>query len=187
MADVAPLIVFVTAYDEHAIRAFDAGALDYLLKPVERERFATMMERVRQRVATASGDEMRQHLQAVLRLVGTGAPAATAPARVAVGTRDRTTLLDPAAIDRVDAEGNLIHVLAGRERFSFRETLTAFADRLPPGMFVRVNRATLVNVARVRHVEPWFNGDYVLQLVDGSKVTSGRAYRDGLRQVLGLR
>ncbi len=182
-----PVVVVVTAFDEHAIRAFEHGAVDYLLKPVQRDRFQRTIERVQRRLTGMSQEDLRLHLDAVLRLVRGPGSVESAPARVAVRVRDRTTLLDPAEIDRVDAEGNVLHVQTARGRYSFRETLTAFAERLPAGMFVRVNRATVLNVARVRCVEPWFNGDFVLVLTDGTKVTSGRAYRSDVRARLGLK
>lgn len=182
-----PVVVFATAYDEHALRAFEVGAVDYLLKPVERERFRTTMDRVKARLDGMSAGELRAHLAAVRRLLAPAGDATPATTRVSVKVKDRIVLLDPAQIDRVDAEGNVIHVQVGRERLSFRETLTSFAERLPASAFVRVNRSTLVNVARVRYAEPWFNGDYVLVLVDGSKVTSGRTYREGVRALLGMR
>jgi two-component system LytT family response regulator len=181
LGDECPLVIFVTAYDEHAIRAFEVNALDYLLKPVERERLAATLARARERLATRPASEIQAQLHAVLLGMGTGAPA-----RVAVRTGTRVLLLDPATIDRVEADGNTLTLHAGRERVEFRETLTAFEARLPPGRFVRVSRSTVVNLASVRQVEPWFNGDYVLILADGAKVTTGRTYRDRVRAALGL-
>jgi len=181
LGDECPLVIFVTAYDEHAIRAFEVNALDYLLKPVQRERLAATVARARERLATRSASEIQAQLHAVLRGMGAGAPA-----RVAVRTGTRVLLLDPATIDRVEADGNTLTLHAGRERVEFRETLTAFEARLPPGRFVRVSRSTVVNLASVRQVEPWFNGDYVLILADGAKVTTGRTYRDRVRAALGL-
>lgn len=181
LGDECPLVIFVTAYDEHAIRAFEVNALDYLLKPVQRERLAATLARARERLATRSASEIQAQLHAVLLGMGAGAPA-----RVAVRTGTRVLLLDPATIDRVEADGNTLTLHAGRERVEFRETLTAFEARLPPGRFVRVSRSTVVNLASVRQVEPWFNGDYVLILTDGAKVTTGRTYRDRVRAALGL-
>jgi two-component system LytT family response regulator len=110
-----------------------------------------------------------------------------APApRVAVRTGTRVLLLDPESIDRVEADGNILTAHLGRERVEFRETLTAFHARLPPGHFLRVSRSSVVRLACVRQVEPWFHGDYVLILADGSKVVTGRTYRDRVREALGL-
>lgn len=183
LGDECPLVIFVTAYDEHAIRAFEVNALDYLLKPVQRERLAATLARARERLTTRTASEIQAQLHAVLSSLGMGTGA---PARVAVRTGTRVLLLDPATIDRVEADGNTLTLHAGRERVEFRETLTAFEARLPPGRFVRVSRSTVVNLASVRQVEPWFNGDYVLILADGAKVTTGRTYRDRVRAALGL-
>jgi two-component system LytT family response regulator len=185
LGDACPLVIFITAYDEHAIRAFEVNALDYLLKPVQRERLAATVERARERLSTRPAGEFQAQLEAALRTLAASSPAA-APARVAVRTGSRTLLVDPTTIDRVEADGNILTLHAGRERVEFRETLGAFEGRLPPRHFVRVSRSTVVNVASVRQVEPWFHGDYVLILADGAKVVTGRTYRERVRAAFGL-
>lgn len=186
LGDRAPAIVFTTAYDQHAVAAFEADAMDYLLKPIERPRFVRTLDRIRTRLRERARVDMHTHVAAMLRGLGAGASAAGSGPRVAIRTRERTTLVDPAHIDRVDADGNTLHVTAGRERYSFRETLASFAERLPAAQFVRVSRSTIVRIDRVRHVEPWLNGDYTLVLEGGSKTTTGRTYREQIRAALSL-
>jgi two-component system LytT family response regulator len=182
-----PLVVFVTAYDEYAVRAFAVNAVDYLLKPVTRERFAATITRVLARLGVNDAADLRARLDAVLaHLERPVPPTVPAAARIAVKANGRTVMLAADAIDRAEADGNTLRVFAGRDTLESRETLTRFEARLPPGMFVRASRAALVNVARVRHIEPWFHGDFVLVLLDGTKLTSGPTYRDRVRAAFGL-
>jgi two-component system LytT family response regulator len=180
--DPLPLIVFVTAYDEHAIRAFEVNAADYLLKPVSRERLAATIARVTARLGGGETGGTKAQLDAIVQHASAGA----LPPRVAIRVDGRVVLLAAHTIDRVEADGNTLRAHVGRETFDFRETLTAFEARLPAGRFLRVSRSALVNVERVRHAEPWFHGDYVLVLTDGAKVVTGRTYRDRVRAALGL-
>lgn len=186
-----PVVVFVTAYDQHALEAFEVHAFDYLLKPVARDRFAEAVARARRRLESDASGDLPARLAALL---GGGdgqrAPVSTsasAPApRIPLRAGERFVMVDPGDIDRVEVDGNLVQVTAGGERFVFRETLAAFEARLPAGRFVRVHRSLVVNVDRIRQVEPWFHGDYLLLLADGSKVVTGATYRDRVRAALGL-
>ena len=180
-----PLVVFVTAYDEHALRAFEVHAFDYLLKPIERHRFDSTIERVLRRLAADADAGAGDRLQALMRSLGRGA-APAAPARVPLRSGDAFVLVDPGDIDRVEVTGNTLEVLVSGQRFTFRDTLGGFLEKLPPGRFLRVHRSMLVNVDRIRRVEPWFNGDLVLTLSDGSRAITGRTYRDAVRRALGL-
>ncbi|HEX8246063.1 MAG TPA: LytTR family DNA-binding domain-containing protein [Longimicrobium sp.] len=182
-----PVVVFVTAYDQHALEAFEVHAFDYLLKPVARDRFAEAVARARQRLQNDAPDDLPARLAALLGSGDAPRPPATAPAaRIALRAGERFVMVDPADIERVEVDGNLVQVTAAGERFVFRETLAAFEARLPPGRFVRVHRSLVVNLDRIRQVEPWFHGDYLLVMADGSKVVTGATYRDRVRAALGL-
>jgi two-component system, LytTR family, response regulator len=184
LGEPMPLVVFVTAFDEHALRAFELHALDYLLKPIERDRFRLTMERVLRRLESNTAGELVPRLRALLATVeGRGGAA---PARLSLRSGEGFVVVDPAEIDRVAVDGNTIRVFVGRESYAFRDTLAAFEARLPPRGFVRVHRSLLVNVERIRRVEPWFNGDLVLTLSDGTQVVTGRTYREQVRRALGL-
>jgi two-component system LytT family response regulator len=178
-----PFIVFVTAYDEHAIRAFEAQALDYLLKPVTRERLRTTVERLAARLETESPAEVALRLERVVAsLTNTGAPS-----RVAVQQDGRVLLLDPDDIDWVEVQENYLALHVGRARYLLRSAMSALEERLPSGKFLRIHRARLVNIERVREIQPWFHGDYVLVLADGTRLLSGPTYRERLQELIGAR
>ncbi|MCC6243865.1 MAG: response regulator transcription factor [Gemmatimonadaceae bacterium] len=187
-ADV-PLVVFVTAYDQYAVHAFEAEAVDYVLKPIDPERFRLTLDRLRRRLR--DGDTVAQlaPLRGVLERLERAAPApssSSAPTKFLVRRPGRVTFVDVAQIDRVESDNNDVRLFIGREQLQSRETLSSIEQRLPADGFVRVHRSCIVNLARVRHVEPYFHGDLVLVLQDGSKITTGRSYRDRVRRVLGL-
>jgi two-component system, LytTR family, response regulator len=194
-----PAVVFVTAYDEHAVRAFDVHAADYLLKPVDPERFRVAVARVRGRLGEA--DAARRHAQLVA-ILGAGAgdtaalPPAPAGLPVASGTpRYRERLLAKvdgrmyfvraADIDWVEAEGNYVRLHVGREAHLIRETMADLERDLDPATFARIHRSTIVNLDRVREMQPWFSGEYVVILHDGTRLKLSRWYRDRLEARLG--
>ena len=177
-----PAIVFVTAYDEFALRAFDVHAVDYLLKPVDAERLARALERVRatlRRRADAAPDE---------RLIALLRELRTRPAyldRVAVRVDQRLLLVRTPQIDWIEGEGNYVRLHIGKQSLLMREKMGVLENRLDPGAFVRIHRSTIVNLERVAVVEPLIDGDFVFVLADGRRLTSTRMYRDRVREVLG--
>jgi two-component system LytT family response regulator len=177
-----PLVVFVTAYSEHAIRAFEAQAFDYLLKPLTRERVALTVERVLQRLDAESAADLAVRLE---HLLGELAPAATRARRIPVQVDGRVLLLDTAQVDWVEVEDNYLGIHVGRTRYALRGALTALEERLPPGQFLRIHRARLVNVDRIREIQPWFHGDYVVVMAEGTRLISGPTYRDRVRELIG--
>ena len=195
-----PVIVFVTAFAEHALRAFDAAAVDYLVKPFDDSRFAASLARARTLVT-------QRRLTAVVRdLVPPdgAAPAAATPRaaeeveeptelelgergleRVLVRTHDRVKVIPVAAIDWIAAEGNYVRIVAGKEHPLHRSTLAEFEARLDQARFVRVHRSAIVNLERVRELREVSRGEYAVVLADGTKLKVSRARRPRLEQLLG--
>jgi len=169
-----PAVVFVTAYDEHALRAFDVHAVDYVLKPIDRHRFRTAVERARRRLAHAPGQLDRRIAAALGEL---GRPAHDYAKRLAIKGDGRVILVDVDEVDRLEAAGNYVEVHSGARRHLVRETMASLEARLDPARFVRVSRSSIVNAARVRELQPMFNGDFVVVLRDGTKVAGSRRYR----------
>lgn len=160
-----PAVIFVTAYDEYAIRAFDVHAIDYLLKPIEPERFRKALARVQKRDLLAMLDE-----RPIDRLV--------------IRTRSKVSFLKPSEIDWIEADGKHAVLHAGRGSHVVRHTLTRLEQRLIPHGFVRVHRSAIVNVDRIKELEPWFHGEYVVVLKDGTKLTSSAAHSQALHRII---
>jgi two-component system LytT family response regulator len=175
-----PVVVFVTAWPQHAVQAFDASAVDYLLKPFTLERFQRTLVRVRERLAAPPGD-LRQQLQHLLQELR---PAAGAE-RLVVKTGSQTLLVPVEDIDWVESAGNYVTLHVGREQHLLRETMAELEARLASRRFARVHRSALVNVDRIHSLAPTLSGDHRLVLRDGQELTLSRTYRARLEQVLG--
>ncbi|HEY0139883.1 MAG TPA: LytTR family DNA-binding domain-containing protein [Thermoanaerobaculia bacterium] len=183
-----PAVVFVTAYDEHALRAFDVHAVDYVLKPIDRHRFRTAVERARRRLADAPGQQLEEgelsldrRIAAALRELGR--PAQDYAKRLAIKGDGRVILVDVDEVDRLEAAGNYVEVHSGARHHLLRETMASLEARLDPARFVRVSRSSIVNGDRVRELQPMFNGDFVVVLRDGTKVAGSRRYRAGFEML----
>ncbi|MGN6183099.1 MAG: LytR/AlgR family response regulator transcription factor [Thermoanaerobaculia bacterium] len=169
-----PAVIFVTAYDEHALRAFDVHAVDYVLTPIDRHRFRTAVERARGRLAHAPA-QFDRRIAVVLGELGR--PAQDYAKRLAIKGDGRVILIDVIEVDRLEAAGNYVEVHSGVRRHLVRETMASLEARLDPARFVRVSRSSIVNAERVSELQPMFNGDYVVVLRDGTTVPGSRRYR----------
>ena len=175
--DPLPAVVFVTAYDAYAIRAFDVHAVDYLLKPIEPRRFATALDRVR----AALGGQGDRRLDDLLDAL---AERDTPLDRLVIRTRSAVSFVKPSEIDWVEAEGKHVKLHLGRETHRIRRQLGALEVRLAPHGFVRVHRSAIVNVDRIQKLEPWFHGEYVVTLKDGTRLTSSAAHSAALHRLV---
>jgi two-component system, LytTR family, response regulator len=175
-----PATVFVTAYDHHAIKAFEVVATDYLLKPFDERRLESTLERLRGRVRqTAEGTESR-----ILHLLEELRGRRRYPDRIAVEEGDHMVFVPARTIDWIEAKGKHSLVHAGTTTYLIREGLTSVTSRLDPADFIRVHRSAVVRIDRIKEVHRWFRGDYHLVLTDGTKLTSGATFREALQQVL---
>lgn len=171
-----PLVIFVTAFDEHAVRAFEAQAFDYLLKPFKPARLRAALARAREQLARRQPDEVTQKLLALLDSRTPAAPAHLT--RIAVRDRDRVRFVKTAEIDWLEASGNYVVLHAGKENHVVRETLTALEHQLSPREFLRLSRSAIVNLERIRQVEPAFNDEHVVVLTDGTRLPLTRGLRE---------
>jgi two-component system LytT family response regulator len=172
------VVIFVTAYDRHAVQAFEVNAMDYLLKPFDAPRFRGALERARQRIRERGSAETAARLAAVL---GELTARARYARRVAVETAGGVRLLDAGEIDWVEADGNYLRLHAGAQTHLVRQTLREMEERLDPREFLRIHRSAMVRIDRIREITPWFRGTYDVVLASGARLRSGRAFRDRLR------
>jgi len=178
--DRMPATVFVTAYDEYAVRAFEVQALDYLLKPFGRQRFQSALERARRHLERERQGEMAGRLAELLR-TGRQEPAGE---RLLVKSGGRVSFVEVESIDWVEAEGNYVRIHAGEHVHLMRETMSGLIDRLGAHRFFRIHRSRIVNIKRVKELLIAGGGDYQVVLVDGTKLGLSRLYRDALQEQL---
>jgi len=177
-----PVVIFVTAYDEHALRAFEFHALDYLLKPIDPERFATALNRARQQLALREKSEATDRIMAMLRRQRSGPEYLD---RFLIKSRGRVHFIAATDIDWIEAAGNYVKLHAGADNHLIRETMAALEEKLDPGQFLRIHRSSIVNIDRVKELHPMFNGEYAVLLRDGTELTLSRTYRSKLQGRLG--
>lgn len=178
-AERMPLVVFATAYDRFAIEAFEAHAVDYLLKPIDPDRLARTIEFVRRRLAE-SGSGGGADLGALLSKVNPGYPR-----KLAVKSGGTIHVVDVDAIDWIEADGNYVTIHAAGASYLHRETLQGIERRLDPERFARIHRSHLVNLDRVRRLEPDRHGDYAVVMDDGTRLTLTRTWREGFLERFG--
>jgi len=177
-----PVIIFVTAYDQYALRAFEVHALDYLLKPFDRERFDKALQRAKRQIERERAGTMNRELVALL------ADLKSRPKpleRLVIKTGGRVFFLRVDEIDWIEAAANYVRLHAGKEAHLLRETINGLAAKLDPDKFLRIHRSIIVNLERVKEMQPWFHGDFVIIMQDGAQLTSSRNYREQLRKLLG--
>lgn len=201
--DRMPAVIFVTAYDQHALAAFEVHAVDYLLKPVNRQRFARAIDRVvrllrSQETGDGTADVPRREgardvgpaaaprdptpLARVLEAIE---PARAGADRLTVRVGDRMLYLRMQDIDWIEASDDVARLHVGKQVFDHRITLAQLEQRLPARTFVRVHRSAIVNVERIREFQPWFQGDWIIVLADGTRVQTGKSYRARVRELIG--
>jgi two-component system LytT family response regulator len=173
-----PAVIFVTAYERYALKAFEVHAVDYLLKPFDHGRFRTAMERAIVRVRSGRSSELSGRLEMLLNRLARD----RSPDRITLKVDHRHILIDAATIDCIEVSDKVVLVQTAEQIYRVRETLNRIERRLPPEQFVRIHRSVIVNIKRVKEIQTWFQGDYVLILNNGKRVMSGRAYRDVVRR-----
>lgn len=178
-----PPVIFITAYDHYAVRAFEFHALDYLLKPFDRERFNTAIERAKRhlrRDSSANGIDAR-----ILALLEQMREPPRYSERLVVKSSGRVFFLNTVEIDWIEAEGNYINIHTGKKSYLLRETISGMEAQLDPREFVRIHRSAIVNISRIKELQPWSHGEYHVILLDGTRLTLSRSYRDKLQSALG--
>ena len=177
-----PNVIFVTAFDEYALKAFDVHAVDYLLKPYDRERFREAVNRARKHLSRDQLGTVQEQLESLLKKVR--ADRTQFPERLVIKTSGRVVFLKVVDIDWIDAAGNYVKIHSGGEGHMLRETMTGLEERLDPKKFLRIHRSTIVNVERIKELQQQFHGDYVVILEGGQRLTLSRSYRDKIQDLV---
>ena len=177
-----PLVVFVSAHDQYALAAFGVEAVDYLLKPFDRERFRQAIRRVRNRLSggdkgTELADKITNAVRETVISVAGRTPVPNGPKRIVAERDGRLFFIAQPDIDAVEANRNYVNITAGPDNFTIRWTMQQAEGTLDPGMFLRIHRSVIVNTHKIREMERRFHGEYTLTLASGQRFTSGRAYR----------
>lgn len=175
-----PATLFVTAYARHAVQAFDVNAVDYILKPFDRDRFKQALKKVKQRIS--DGKEPQAGPPGRLRsLIGEVREEGEFPERILVRAGEHHLLLKVADIRWIEAEDNYIRLhMRGSEKHLLRHTLSRFLQRLDPKRFRKIHRSIIVNLDCIKELQPWFHGDYLVHLDDGTTLTLTRTHREAL-------
>lgn len=180
--DAMPVVIFVTAYDRYALQAFEVHALDYLLKPFDRQRFQKAMQRARQQVQREQHQEVGERLLALLQAT----QASRKPLeRLIIKNAGRVCLVRTAEIDWIEAASNYVRLHVGKDTYLLRETMNLLESRLDPRRFLRIHRSTIVNLDRIQELQPAYHGDYLVLLQDGTRLTLSRNYRPKLQELFG--
>lgn len=180
--EVLPQIIFVTAYDQYAVRAFEVHALDYLLKPFDRERFDACWQRAKAQILRERSATRDRRILALLEELKAGARYLE---RLVIKAGGRIYFLRTDEIDWIEAQGNYVSVHSGKKSHLLRETISSLDAQLDPKEFVRIHRSSIVRVDRIQELQPWFHGEYRVILNSGVQLPLSRNYRDNLQQAIG--
>jgi two-component system LytT family response regulator len=175
-----PTIIFVTAYDQYAIKAFEVHAIDYLLKPFNRERIHRAVARAREHIESKRLGNLDERLNALIADLKTEKKYID---RLVVKSVGRVFFLKTDEIDWIEAAGNYVKLHVGRESHMIRETMNGIESKLDPEQFLRIHRSTVVNIDRIKELQPMFSGDYVVILRNGAELALSRNYRDRFNEL----
>ncbi|NGP77047.1 response regulator transcription factor [Balneolaceae bacterium YR4-1] len=177
--DKVPLVVFVTAYDEYAIKAFDVHALDYIMKPFKRERFYESLDRAKKALKQDDKAKMSGKIEDLLEYLDeSGGPQS----RILVKSSGRYFFLKATDIDWIESSGNYVRIHSGGKNYLIRETMKNMEKKLDSDTFFRIHRSTIINVEKVKELEQWFHGDYQVIMYNDHKLTMSRNYKEILEK-----
>ena len=176
-----PATIFVTAFDTYALRAFEAHALDYLLKPIREERFQDAVAAARSRISADSGWREAARLASLVAQMGI---AENRPRRLCVKANGRVELVELDRVEWIESEGNYVRLHVEDRTHLVRETMNGIESRLDPSQFFRIHRSAIVNVAFIKDLRPWYTGEYIVRLQNGKELTLTRSHRESLRRLM---
>lgn len=177
-----PHVIFVTAYDQYAVRAFEVHALDYLLKPFDRERFETSWQRAKEQILKEKSGHLNERILTLLEELKAESKYLE---RLVIKAGGRVFFLEASEIDWIEAEGNYVSVHSGKKSHLLRETISSLEAQLDPKKFRRIHRSSIVQLDKIKELQPWFHGEYRIILHSGAQLMLSRNYRENLQEALG--
>lgn len=177
-----PHIIFVTAYDQFAVQAFEIHALDYILKPFDKERFEQALARAKRQI---KGEKISESSERILALLADNKARPEYIERLIIKAEGRVFFLKIDEIEWIEAQGNYVSLHAGKKQHMFREAISNLEAQLDPRKFQRIQRSAIVNIEHIRELQPWFRGDYRVILRDGTQLKLSHRYRENLDKYLG--
>lgn len=177
-----PVAIFTTAYDNYALQAFEANALDYLLKPFDETRFRRAVDRARNHIANTKRRELTDRLLALLDEVNV--PQQNGSDRLIIKSAGRVVFIKTAEIDWVEAAANYVRIHSGTETYLMRETMNAFESRLDTSKFIRIHRSIIVNIEKIKELQPCNSGEYIVVLRNGKELSLSRSFKDRIQHLV---
>ena len=177
-----PYVIFVTAYDQYAVRAFEVHAFDYLLKPFDRERFETAWQRVKEQIKLDQSGERERHILALLEELKTGPRHLE---RLVIKNGGRVFFLNVDDVHCIESEGNYVRVYDNQKGYLLRETISSLEEHLDPRQFRRIHRSAIVKIDKIKEMQPWFHGEYRVIMENGKQLTLSRNYRANFQRLVG--
>lgn len=177
-----PEIVFVTAYDKYALKAFEVNALDYLLKPFDRERFEATLSRAKSNIINKT-KSISEDVVALIKSLSDNSPSKYM-SKFVIKASGRIYFINADEIDLIEAAGNYVKIYTGNDSHLFRDTMTNLESKLDPQKFLRIHRSFIINPQSIREMNPWFNGEYVIKIKNGKEIKSSRNYKEAVNSIL---
>jgi two-component system LytT family response regulator len=177
-----PVAIFITAYDSYALQAFEANALDYLLKPFDEARFHSAVARARNHIANTKRRELTDRLLALLDEVNV--PQNNGADRLIIKSGGRVVFIKTAEIDWVEAAANYVRIHSGTETYLMRETMNSFEARLDSSKFIRIHRSSIVNIEKIKELQPCNSGEYIVVLRNGKELSLSRSFKDRIQHLV---
>jgi len=176
-----PHIIFITAYDQYAIRAFEVHALDYLLKPFDQSRFKRALHLAGEYIQLQKNGDFKYRIKELIQEIGSEKKF---PERFIIKSEGRIYFIRTDEVNWIESAANYVSLHVGREVHLMRGTMSAMEEKLDPDKFIRVNRAAIINIEFIREIQPFFNGEYIINLKDDTQITLSRKYREKLKNFI---